>query len=404
MPSLSVFFILLSLMLAGAFALWSRAHARRRSLSPQPYAGHIPSPGAYTHTAFEELAPLGASLLPGDPPPAWRDQMFSLGERIAGAGVRSVFFVHGTFVGDDPFDLRRLPGPALAATGALGGLVDLLARAPKTWAGESGNFTDAYVRLFAAALGHDIAATAFPWSSANHHAARLCGALGLLAALARARREGPLSGRVLLIGHSHAGQLFSILSQLLVSERRARDLVCLTRPCERFPDAVRRDLAALRGLRLDIVTLGTPPRYGWGASRRVRLLHIINHRGKAARAGLPDGLPFTRDGDYIQQYGIAGSDTISPVPEDRETNTRLDAVLGVGSDLDRWWENVRHRVRLHNRGFHYLVDYGDSASYPNALATLAGHGVYTSATAMLFNARLIVDHFYPAKGRRCQSG
>jgi len=31
---------------------------------------------------------------------------------------------------------------------------------------------------------------------------------------------------------------------------------------------------------------------------------------------------------------------------------------------------------------------------PNCLGTLFGHGVYTTYEAMLFNARLLADHFY----------
>src|SRR5207302_7932185 len=65
---------------------------------------------------------------------------------------------------------------------------------------------------------------------------------------------------------------------------------------------------------LDFVTFGTPIRYGWDAGGYGRLLHIVNHRPTDClpphRAPFPPREPDVRiakDGDYVQQLGIAGT-------------------------------------------------------------------------------------------------
>ena len=75
----------------------------------------------------------------------------------------------------------------------------------------------------------------------------------------------------------------------------------------------------LRSLRLDVVTLGTPVRYGWDADGYGNLLHFIHHRPVD---GLPDDrapfLPSAEDilqakqGDCVQQLGIAGTNFTPP--------------------------------------------------------------------------------------------
>jgi hypothetical protein len=70
---------------------------------------------------------------------------------------------------------------------------------------------------------------------------------------------------------------------------------------------------------LDVVTLGTPVRYGWDAAGYGNLLHFIHHRPVD---GLPDDrapfLPSAEDilqakqGDCVQQLGIAGTNFTPP--------------------------------------------------------------------------------------------
>jgi hypothetical protein len=148
--------------------------------------------------------------------------------------------------------------------------------------------------------------------------------------------------------------------------------------------------------RLDIATFGMPPRYGFATNSRCRALHVVNHRGEEPHAGSLTGVLHTEHGDYVQQWGIAGSDLPPNTAKERELAVRLDALLGAGSDVKAWLQHVRHRTRVSQHGFSYLVDYGDRSvgKMPNCLGTCFGHGVYTTYDAMLFNAQLLATHFY----------
>ena len=100
--------------------------------------------------------------------------------------------------------------------------------------GETGNYTTKYAarRWKHACRKGRAEASRFAgsiWSSQNNHIGRADGAFRLLvelAELASHLAESCTSGdppqRVLLWGHSHAGNLFALLSNLLVAERRER--------------------------------------------------------------------------------------------------------------------------------------------------------------------------------------
>jgi hypothetical protein len=109
----------------------------------------------------------------------------------------------------------------------------------------------------------------------------------------------------------------------------------------------------------------------------MKLIHIINHRGKDALAGSLTGLLNTRDGDYVQQYGIEGSDMLSVNPKEIKMNQKLDTILGQGVNLKKLNENIKMKRRLHVKGKHYLLDYKDDSVTPNCFMTIFGHGVYT---------------------------
>jgi hypothetical protein len=199
--------------------------------------------------------------------------------------------------------------------------------------------------------------------------------------------------RILLIGHSHAGQIFALLSQILKNRKLKKQIL------EAFGDTM--DIAKIESslkivglLELDIVTLGTPARYKWDTGRKIRLLHFINHRTKDLLGGTFSGATFTRDGDYIQQWGIAGSDMSSLIPFEKDMNEKLDDILGVGNNLEVLRKNILLRRRLHNQGHHFLVDYGDQRSYPNFLKTIFGHGTYTKIIHLKFHFYHIVQRFY----------
>ena len=70
------------------------------------------------------------------------------------------------------------------------------------------------------------------------------------------------------------------------------------------------DHSLMNGAALDVVTMGTPVRYGWDLSGMGRLLHIVNHRnlrtdGKIwlSKMELPQvtmEMPIAWGGDYVQ--------------------------------------------------------------------------------------------------------
>lgn len=318
--------------------------------------------------------------------PAWRDAMRAVGARLDEAGVRGVVFAHGTFAGTDPLS-------ALSAVDADGrGAARSLTRAlrKKTRAaidralGDAGNFTDAYVRLFEAAVGAGAAngalpCTSFVWSSENHHVGRVEGALGLVRVLARhAELHGTSPGpRLLAFGHSHAGQLFALVTQLLSGSVSAEAIMDVARARGLDVAALRDDLAILECAHLDLVTLGAPTRYAWAATPNVRALHVSaareTRRGEVRRA------------DWIQRLGEGRSDFPALDARTRRLNESLGPAL-EGTTAQAWGSNV-------------LVDYG-ARGVTAWLANGLGHAAYTRADAMAFHAALAVDMLYSRATQR----
>jgi hypothetical protein len=313
--------------------------------------------------------------------PAWRDAMRAVGATLDEAGVRGVVFAHGTFTGTDPLSaLAAVEREGGGAGRALARELRKRTRAALDKAlGDAGNFTDAYVRLFEAAVGAGAATgalpcTSFVWSSENHHVGRVEGALGLVRVLARhAELHGQdrSDARLLAFGHSHAGQLFALVTQLMSGSVSAEAIMDVARARGLDVAALRDDLAILEAMRLDLVTLGAPARYAWAAAPNVRALHVS--AGRETRRGE------LRRSDWIQRLGERRSDFPALDARTRRLNESLDPVLD-GATAQAWGSTV-------------LVDYG--AHGPAAwLATGLGHAVYTRADAMAFHAALAADMLY----------
>ncbi len=338
---------------------------------------------------------------PEEGTPEWRREMQEVGERMRGARVRLAFFVHGSFVGDDPLAIAHTVEGALPALPEVGRALRGFTRAQISRVlGDLSNFPRDYVEAFANATG--VPAADFTWSGENHHTARIQGAVRLARALALhgggALRPGD---RVLLVGHSHGGQLFAILSQLLARARGYEELLAAARARDEDLGALEDHLALLRRCEVDVVTFGTPPRYGWARGAGFRLLHVVNHRGAAPRASSLLGFLHTRSGDYVHQLGGHGSDFPAPTAVERSANARLEAVLGEGTNLRAWLRQLASGVRVPTEGQTVLVDYGDAASVvPNFWATGFGHAAYTRRDAMLFHARLVATELYASAAPR----
>lgn len=334
----------------------------------------------------------------GDQPDEWRDLMRKHGLRLSDANVDLIYFVNGTYAGSDPMDLIPLirtlfPKIPLAVDK---GIMWLSKKSLDSLVKDCGNFTDGYVELFESALQANIPCVNFKWSSGNHHAARLRGTADLIQDLAARIESGQITAqsRVLFIGHSHAGQLFSLVTQLFQKGIRKQLVSVVESLGVSVNDSVKAT-KAISKINFDFATLGMPPRYHWHLSERIRVVHLINHRGQTHQAGSYKGLLHTVDGDYIQQSGIRGTDTVNFVPKLRVANQKLNDILDGGINVKRWIGDIKLKNRVPRYGFSYLIDYKDmSYGKPNLFRTVFGHGTYTETRFMEFNLRIITNHFY----------
>ncbi len=342
--------------------------------------------------------------------------MRAAGDAMRAANVGAIYLVHGTFAGNDALGLftalgRILPGAAKVLRGLAKAIVDGVT-------GENGNYTPEYGRLMENSLCHGgaprIPVRLFHWSSENHHLGRADGAVRLLDEL-HALQIPPIQ-RVILWGHSHAGNVFALLTNLLGAnaEMRARFFEAAQvyyrwplfgwadiRVWEQMEKLLARDLAPLAGRPLDIVNFGTPVRYGWDTAGYAKLLKFVNHRPAPGlppyRAHFPESVDEILNaeyGDYVQHFGIAGTNAMPPVlawrawRADRNLHAMLQPHLPPHGLLSR----LRFGVRVADAGETLLVDYGRTQE--SLLAHLAGHAVYTRREWMLFHTEEIVRRWY----------
>jgi len=135
--------------------------------------------------------------------------------------VVAVYLVHGTFVGPDA--LGVLAELARVFPKASNAVRRLIKRAVNKITGEAGNYTRSYARLFESAINRPdqpgIPVHLFNWSSENHHIGRADGAVRLINELASLELKP--GQRVLLWGHSHAGNVFALMTNLLAGHAEA---------------------------------------------------------------------------------------------------------------------------------------------------------------------------------------
>lgn len=404
------------------------------------------------------------SFEPGAPvwSPAWHDALGHLGTRMWDAGVRAVVLVYGSHVGADLFGSARLDevgGLKRGYSRGIPGLESLLAAMrPRAWQppspspgsehatppvpriplsdddatrttldsllGDTGNFSEQYRKGLAdglsRSLARPVACERFLWASRHHHLGRMEGALALFHTLQDIITQQRLQAgeRIVLIAYGHAGQLPALLSNLVApGESSVRDALFETlalfegqretpsdwihhlRDLDRFLAEGQRDAWPA----LDVVTLGTPIRYGWNTDGIGRLLHLVNHRpirrdGKRwlAKMELPAivmEMPMAAGGDYVHQLAVAGTDAMPDTPWEEELNQALREHLEPYDGFERWLECARRVTRCPEDGSCLLIDYQDATGEP-VEGSLFGHACYTRLNALLFQTQQVVEILY----------
>jgi hypothetical protein len=399
-----------------------------------------------------------AELTAGEQPetPAWFDAMARCGTTLASAGVRTIVFLHGSIRSADVFGAQRLDevgglkrGYSRGVSGVdallaamreggsgipplAGGLMPPLPNDDATkklldeHLGDAGNFTNRYVGLLRESLNKNlfrpIGCIRMLWSSEHHHLGRMIAAVRLLddlRTLCETQKLGK-GDRILVQAHGQAGLVLALASNLLCpspitgrpkllcilasyAEQDGRvDLALSVRHIE--PLLARHSL--LNGASLDVVTMGTPVRYGWDPSGIGKLLHIVNHRnlrtdGKAwlSKMELPQitmEMPIAWGGDYVQQLAVAGSDATPTTEAAKTTNKALWEFVEPYDGFEQWLECARRVVRFPSEGRCLLVDYKDCTGSNSIHEHYYGHAAYTRMNAMLFNTNEIIRNLYSA--------
>ena len=425
----------------------------------------MPNENNFQHDELSRKSPserlTTAELTGGAPPesPAWFESMAQCGTALSQANVRAIVFLHGSIHGSDVFGMQRLDevgglkrgySRGVSGVDALlsamreggngiptlsGGLKppflndDATGKIVDDQVGEAGNFTNAYTALFQQAINkrlpQPIACRRILWTSEHHHLGRAAAAVRLLHELHTLCETQKLGkeDRILVQAHGQAGLVLALASNLLCPSpitKRPKLLGLLAAYAEqngqtdlaataRHIEPLLADHSLLNGATLDVVTMGTPVRYGWDLSGIGRLLHIVNHRnlrtdGKSwlSKMELPQvtmEMPIAWGGDYVQQLAVAGSDAVPTSEAAKAVNKTVWEMVEPYDGFERWLECARRAVRFPSEGSCLLVDYKDCTNSTNVQEHYYGHAAYTRSNAMLFNTSEIIRSLYKDAGR-----
>ena len=382
---------------------------------------NMPPRNRFRHQSYPEDAPLGRwHLLRAEPGPAsgsapWQERMAHVGRTLRRAGVRAVYLMHGTFAGQDAFGLIRslahlFPEQAGKLRQLRKEIFDRLAK-------DTGNYTSQYADAFEQSTG--VPVRRFLWSSENHHIGRADAAVRWVAELASLNLSR--DQRVLVWAHSHGGNVLALVTNLLAADEATRGsffracrtyyrcpiLGSVDHPVWPHVQRLLKTDANSRALpRLDVVTFGTPIRYGWDTGGYARLLHFVHHRPteghppyRAVPPGSIDEVLTAAGGDYIQHAGIAGTNLPPHLIAWRTwiADVRLARLLEGPLRRRDFWRRLKAGMRVAEDGDTLLVDYGPVEG--TIAEHLAGHAVYTRHHWLLFHAEQVAEQFYTACGQ-----
>ncbi len=388
----------------------------------------MPVDNGFAHQEYTPDKPRTEFELDQPPPPETAGTAeFDATMRVATSALRSanvaaVFLVHGTLVGTDALGVMR------GLSHIVPGFADYFGRQEKVlvdaFMGDTANYSEDYANVLATCLNEGVQPAArvqrFIWSSENHHLGRSEAAVRLIHEIIQLELMD--DQRVLLLGHSHSGNVFALISNLLGSNQNSVDRFfrAMGRASQPPIDTVdslnaeqwkrvraklaspsRADLAK----RLDLVTLGTPIRYGWETRGYGKLLHFVNHHPTTGLEEYRVPFPLSLEqfitsecGDFIQQFFIAGTNLPLSVFAWKmwRMEQRLGRLLQRGQPRRKLWERLKCGQRVPSEGTCLLVDYAlaDESSGRSVL----GHGVYTRLEWMGYHMSQIAHRFYAEPG------
>lgn len=353
--------------------------------------------------------------------------------------IRDIVIVHGTFMGDDPFGIVEILKSVSRSVPLLSRKINQLADEVKkrtrpltsSVSQDLANYTPEFRDSFQKLTGEEVQVERMEptWSSQNDHFARADLAVRLVCHL----HEMQLADdeRVLLWGHSHAGNGFAILSNLLANHRQSiesffRTVEANARGTDRYNKqwkTARQILASgpsphPLARQVYIAAFGTPVRYGWDTSGYRQLVHLHHHqtwdqkRPAQTRPLFPPYAPhetvIAKYGDWVQAFAIAGTDV--PTLPGRKMHDALGRVLEAGLDSPRHGFDTRFifpkRVRnacarwktgtrCHTDGRSLLVNYAKTGRKTKLMLPIEqsvfGHGVATTLDFLPTHLGLIMD-------------
>jgi hypothetical protein len=328
--------------------------------------------------------------------------------------------VHGTFCGNDLLGLwtevaRFAPGLSERLRRLTKGAMNVLM-------GEAGNYTRGHAQRLqdglSAGAGRTIPVQLFNWPSQNNHISRADGAVRLIDELTTAASQLPATepkSRILIWSHSHGGNVLALATNLLGGDehsrreffhaarsfyRRGPSSAADFPAWERVEDLLAAKSNPLEHVALDLVTFGTPIRYGWDAGGYSKLLHVHNHKPPrhhrhwlAAHPPRFGRLLVGGDGDFVQRIGVAGSG-FPPIPLAMRTfiaNSRLKRLVARGAPA--WLlRNLKAASRVPDEGSSLLIDYAEPGWFP--LQHVFGHVLYTRSRWLPLHCELVAEEFY----------
>lgn len=358
-----------------------------------------------------EVVPADAALISDQP---CAQDVARPAELLRRGGVRAIILIHGTFAGNDVAGLVR--EIARFSPVSARRLRDLSKRWLDEFVGEVGNYTQSFADCLSKLISNShlpIPVHRFQWSGENHHLGRADGVMDLIELIDRLDGLEEGDSRILIMAHSHGGNLVAMLSQIVGSDRATiESFFERTRLHYRSPLRNKLDLGSWQRVRerllasrklppLDVATFGTPLRYRFSRQVCPKLLNFIQHRSvdqsNPTKAVFPGSFQEAYDaaaGDYVQFLGIAGTDFLPPIYAWRDwlVEWRMAAMFESTSRRRDLWKKFAKGRRESCDGTTLLVDY--SADGNDSHHKLLGHGVYTCREWLPFHLFEITERFY----------